>query len=294
MSLLTQILVSGLAVGSLYALLALGLTLIYQVSGVVNFAQSALATLGAYIMWNLFSSAGLPFLLAGALTLLVTFIFGMALQALLLRPLRRAPAAASLVVTLGLLSVIEGAIGQIWGIAPQPFMLTSIAFNSVTLGQAPVGAQDLVTIGVAAAVIALFFAFLRWTRAGATLRAVAQTAQGARLVGIPIDRVILVAWGISAAVVAVAGVFIAARTFEVAGPTMADIYLLSAFAGAVIGGLDSLPGAAVGALLIGVIQELATKYISHEWNNAIVFLIFLAVLLMRPAGLFGAAVQRRV
>lgn len=293
MSILTQIVVSGLAVGSLYALLALGLTLIYQVSGVVNFAQSALATLGAYIMWNLFSTLGMAFWAAGLLTLGATFIFGVALQAALLRPLRRAPAAASLVVTLGLLSVIEGAIGQIWGFDPKQFFLP-IALNFVTLGSAPVSEQDLVTIGVAVAVIAAFFAFLRWTRPGAALRAVAQTPQGACLVGIPIDRVLLVAWGISAAVAAAAGVFIAARTYSGLEPPLAEIYLLSAFAGAVIGGLDSLPGAAVGALLIGVIQALVTKYVSQEWNDAIVFLIFLAVLLVRPAGIFGAAVQRRV
>lgn len=293
MSILTQIMISGLAVGSLYALLALGLTLIYQVSGVVNFAQGALATLGAYIMWSLFSGVGLPAWLAGAATLVVTFALGFLLQAALLQPLRRIPAATALVVTLGLLSLIEGAIGKVWGYDPKLLLLPN-AFSFVSLGEARVGVQDLMTIGVAVGLIALVFAFLRWTRPGATLRAVAQTPQGARLVGIPIDRVVLIAWGISAATAAAAGVFIAARTFSGLEPPLADIYLLSAFAGAVIGGLDSLPGAAVGALLLGVIQALVIRYVSMEWHDAVVFLLLLAVLLARPAGLFGTAVQRRV
>jgi branched-chain amino acid transport system permease protein len=289
---LLRLIVAGLADGGLYALLALGLALIYQVSGVVNFAQGALATVGAYILWSATTNAGLPFWPAVAVTLVVTFLLGMLLQALLLRPLRRASPAASLIVTLGLLSVIEGVIGQVFGFDMQTLTLP-VSFVPIQIGTLFLSRLNLITIGVTVTLIVAFFAFLRWTRAGASLRAVAQSTRGARLVGVRVDRVLLIAWGISAAIAAVAGILIAGQTTTLS-PGMADLYLLSAFAGAVVGGLDSLPGAAVAALCMGVIQNLVAAYISMQWRDAVVFGLLLAVLLVRPAGVFGPVVQRRV
>jgi len=293
--------VRGLATGCIYALLALGLTLIFQVSGVVNFAQGALAAVGAYALWSLLNQGRLPFWPAAIATIVVTFLLGVLFQVVLLRRLQRAPA-ASLIVTLGLLIVLEGGIGVIWGYtSPTPplvFSLPVSAFQQTTIGSVALSDLDLVSIGVTAALIVLFFAFLRYTRAGAAVRAVAQSAQGARLVGIRVGRVRTAAWGLSAVIAAVAGVLIAASSQQ--APTMAEIYLLSAFAGAVIGGLDNLVGAALGALLIGVVQNLVAFYIPTGLSSVgvssstIVFLLLLVVLLVRPAGLFGIAVQRRV
>jgi branched-chain amino acid transport system permease protein len=288
---LLRLIVAGLADGGLYALLALGLALIYQVSGVVNFAQGALATVGAYIVWSVTANAGLPFWPAVVVTLVVTFLLGMLLQAALLRPLRRASPAASLIVTLGLLSVIEGVIGQVFGFDLQMLTLP-VSFVPIQVGTVFLSRLNLITIGVTVALVIAFFAFLRWTRAGASLRAVAQSTRGARLVGVRVDRVLLFAWGISAAIAAVAGILIAGQT--TLSPGMADLYLLSAFAGAVVGGLDTLPGAAVAALCMGVIQNLVAAYISMQWRDAVVFGLLLAVLLIRPAGVFGPVVQRRV
>lgn len=295
--------VRGLATGCIYALLALGLTLIFQVGGVVNFAQGALAAVGAYVLWSLMNQARLPFWPAVAVTIIVIFLLGALFQALLLQRLQRAPAAA-LIVTLGLLILLEnGAIGLIWGYtSPTPplwFNLPVSPFQQTTIGPVALSQLDLATIGVTAALILAFFGFLRYTRAGAGVRAVAQSAQGARLVGIRVDRVRLVAWGIGASIAAVAGILIAANPGQ-QSPTMAEIYMLSAFAGAVIGGLDNLVGAAVGALLIGIVQNLATFYLPKGLSaagfsgSALVFLLLLIVLLLRPAGLFGVAVQRRV
>jgi branched-chain amino acid transport system permease protein len=157
---------------------------------------------------------------------------------------------------------------------------------------------DLASIGATAALILVFFAFLRYTRAGAAMRAVAQSAEGAGLVGIRVWRVRLIAWGISAAIAAVAGVLIATTTQQ--APTMAEVYLLNAFAGAVIGGLDDLVGAALGALLVGIMQDVVALYLPVSLTNVgisstgIVFVLLLIVLLLRPAGLFGRAVQHRV
>jgi branched-chain amino acid transport system permease protein len=293
--------VRGVATGCIYALIALGLTLIYQVSGVVNFAQGALAAAGAYGLWALLAQAGLPFWPAALLTLAAAFALGALLQAAFLRRLQRWPA-ASLIVTLGLLIVLEGGIGLIWGYnGPTPplvFSLPISAFQQVTVGAVTLSQLDLASIGVTAALVLLFFAFLRYTRAGAAVRAVAQSAQGAALVGIRVGRVRLIAWGISAAIAAVAGVLIASTTQQ--SPTMAEIYLLNAFAGAVIGGLDNLVGAAIGALLVGVVQDVVALYIPAGLagmgvsSSGVVFLLLLLVLLLRPAGLFGTAVQGRV
>jgi branched-chain amino acid transport system permease protein len=293
--------ISGLATGCIYALLALGLTLIYQVSGVVNFAQGALAAIGAYGLWSLLSQEGLGFWPAALVTVVAAFVFGALLQIVLLQRLQRSPA-ASLIVTLGLLIVIEGGIGLIWGYSsptpPLVFSLPINAYQQVSVGSVTLTYLDLTAIGVTAALIVLFFAFLRYTRAGATVRAVAQSPQGARLVGIRVGRVRLLAWGISAAIAAVAGVLIATSTEQ--SPTMAEVYLLNAFAGAIIGGLDSLVGAAAGALLVGIVEDVVALYLPTSLTNVgvsstgVVFVILLLVLLLRPAGLFGRPVQSRV
>jgi branched-chain amino acid transport system permease protein len=293
--------VRGLATGCIYAVLALGLTLIYQVSGVVNFAQGALAAAGAYGLWSLLSQEGLGFWPAALLTLAAAFVFGVLLQVVLLQRLQRSPA-ASLIVTLGLLIVIEGCIGLIWGYSsptpPLVFSLPINPFDEISVGAVTLTTLDLASIGVTALLIVLFFIFLRFTHAGATVRAVAQSPQGARLVGIRVWRVRLLAWGISAAIAAVAGVLIATNTEQ--SPTMAEVYLLSAFAGAVIGGLDNLVGAALGALLVGIVQDVVALYIPTGLTNlgisssGVVFVILLLVLLLRPAGLFGRSVQSRV
>jgi branched-chain amino acid transport system permease protein len=293
--------VRGLATGCIYALLALGLTLIYQVSGVVNFAQGALAAVGAYGLWSLLNQAGLSFWPAALVTLAAAFLFGALVQLVILQRLHRSPA-ASLIVTLGLLIVLEGGIGLIWGYSsptpPLVFSLPISPYQQLSVGSVTLTQLDLASIVVTVVLILLFFGFLRYTHAGATVRAVAQSADGARLVGIRVWRVRLMAWGISAAIAAVAGVMIATSTEQ--SPSMAEVYLLSAFAGAVIGGLDNLVGAAVGALLVGVVQDVVALYIPTSLtsvgvsSSGVVFLILLLVLLLRPAGLFGRAVQQRV
>jgi branched-chain amino acid transport system permease protein len=224
---------------------------------------------------------------------------------LILQRLQRATA-ASVIVTLGLLIVIEGLIGWRWGYQSpmvngfaQPLSLP-LPTGTWSIGPAGISYLDVASIVVAVALIVSFFVFLRLTKAGASVLAVAQNPQGARLVGIRVQRVRLLAWGVSAVIAAAAGVLIPTAKFVPMNPTMVEPYLLNAFAGAVMGGLDSLAGAAIGALLIGVIQNLVAFYLPTVWTSwgiskdAVVFLLLLAVLMVRPAGVFGTAVQRRV
>jgi branched-chain amino acid transport system permease protein len=298
-------LVAGLSTGGIYALLALGLTLIYQVSGVVNFAQGAIAAVGAYTLWAFLYQANLPFWPAIALTVVTTFSVGALLQAVVLRRLRRAQA-ASVIVTLGLLIVIEGLLGWRWGYQSpmvhgfaQPLNLP-ISSGSWSIDGVFVSYLDVVCIGSSLVLIVSTFMFLRFSKVGATVLAVAQSPQGARLVGINVDRVRLTAWGVGAVIAGAAGILIPTAKFVPMNPTMVDPFLLNAFAGAVVGGLDSLAGAAIGALAIGVMRNLVAFYLPEQWaswgvsSDATVFLLLLAILMFRPAGLFGAAIQRRV
>lgn len=292
-----QDVVGGLATGSIYALLVLGLTLIYQVSGIVNFAQSALATLGVYLIWTLTVNSGAPWVLAAVIMIVALFAVGVVLQAFLLGRLQQAQATA-VIVTLGLLIVLEGIIGLIWGqTTPQTPLALPFTPSPLIIGSLFLSGLDLTAIGVTVILIVVLAVFLRFTRAGAALRAVAQSSQGARLVGIRVDRVRLIAWGIGAVFAGEAGILIATATFQQQSPSMVDVFLLSAFAGAIIGGLDNLVGAAVGALSIGVIRNLIALYAPTGvavYKDGVVFLLLLVVLFVRPSGIFGTAVQRRV
>jgi branched-chain amino acid transport system permease protein len=301
MSNLVEEIALGVATGCVYALLALGLTLIYQVSGTVNFAQGALAAAGAYELWSLIVQHGFSFWPAAFLTLFTMFVLGGLLQLVLIRRLQQSHAAA-LVVTLGLLFVMEGAIGIIWGYS-SPFVALSASlpvseYNLAVWGPISMSQLQVASIVVTAVAVAALFVFLRFSRPGQSLRAVAQSAQGARLVGIRVSRVRLIAWGISAAIAGIAGVMITTSTQQ--SPSMAEPYLLSAFAGAVIGGLDNLVGAAVGAMAIGIIYNLAAFYIPNNLSTAgidstgVVFALLFLALIIRPTGMFGRVAQSRV
>jgi branched-chain amino acid transport system permease protein len=291
----------GVATGCVYALLALGLTLIYQVSGVVNFAQGALAAAGAYGIWSLIVEHGFGFWPAALITLAGMFALGALLQLALIRRLEASPAAA-LVATLGMLFVIEGILGVKWGFST-PFVPLSASlpisqYNLAVWGPISMSQLQVAGIAVTTAVVFVFFVFLRFTGPGQRVRAVAQSAQGARLVGVRVNRIRLLVWGISAVIATIAGILIATGTQQ--SPTMAEPALLSAFAGAVIGGLDSLVGAAVGAMAIGIVYNLAAFYLPNSFNSAgidstgVVFALLFVALIVRPAGLFGRVVQGRV
>jgi branched-chain amino acid transport system permease protein len=205
------------------------------------------------------------------------------------------------IVTLGLLIVLEGGIGLIFGysspLQPLSVPLPSGFFNA---GSVALSLQQIVLSLIPVVLILGLYLGMRFTLAGAAVRAVAQSAEGARLVGIRVWRVRLLAWGLGALLAAAAGILIAPASTAPIGPSMAEPYLLSAFAGAVIGGLDSLAGAAIGGWLLGVVQNLVAFYTPRQvtdWGigkDAIVFVLLLCVLVVRPAGLFGTPVQRRV
>ncbi|MGH2409401.1 MAG: branched-chain amino acid ABC transporter permease, partial [Chloroflexota bacterium] len=291
---------SGLVTGGIYALLAAGLTLIFQVSGVVNFAQGALAAVGAYICWSLENQHGMALAPALLVTAVGLFLLGCLLQAVILRRLG-GDLASSVIVTLGLLIVLEGGIGIIFGYSPPTTSLSlPLPDGQISLGGWSLSQQELVLAIIPVLLLGGLLLGLRYTRVGTSVRAVSQSARGARLVGIRVDRVRLAAWGVGAILAGAAGILIPSASTTPISPGMVEPYLHSAFTGAVLGGLDNLPGAAVGGWGLGIIQNLVSYYTPTQvtsWGvgkDAVIFALLLAVLMARPTGVFGTAVQRRV
>ncbi|GAA2620089.1 branched-chain amino acid ABC transporter permease [Actinomadura fulvescens] len=287
-----QQLVEGLGAGAIYASLALALVLIYQFTGIVNFAQGELAMFSTFIAWQ-FTHAGLPFWLALILTLAISFGGGMLIERVLIRPVEGAPELTLVIVTLGLFILVNAAAGWIWSFLikdfPNPFPSGAFKAGGVSLGHSTLG-----VLGVVAAVMGLLYLLFRYTKIGLAMRAVAANPGSARLVGIRTSGVLALGWGLAALVGAVSGVLVAPVLFL--EPNMMGGVLVYAFAAATLGGFDSPAGAVLGGLIVGVAETLAGAYvgtIGSDLKIGVPLAIILGVLLVRPQGLFGrAAVER--
>jgi branched-chain amino acid transport system permease protein len=288
-----QQVVSGLASGGIYALLALAIVLIHRATGVINFAQGEMATLSAFLCWTLLDH-GWAFWPAFAATLALSFGGGAAIHAVLIRPLESGPLVGIVILTIGLLIAINGLDTWIWGGAakqfPGPFSTAPIRIAGVAFSR-----QDIGVIVVAfGSVLVLGFLFAR-TKLGLGLRAAAVNPVEARLVGIRVQAMLAAGWGLAAALGAVAGVMAAPSLFL--DPNMMQTVLLYSFAAAVLGGMDSPLGAVVGGLVLGVGLNLVGTYVhwvGGELRLATALAVILCVLLARPAGLFGRTAVTRV
>ena len=292
-----QQVVSGLASGGIYASLALALVLIYRSTRVVNFAQGEMATFTTFIAWSL-THHGLTKWVAFPLTLLIAFLGGVLLQRVVMRPVQNAPVLTVVILTIGLLILLNGLSGWIWGgearsfpsmFSTRPIRIAGVAFSIQDIG------VIAVTLG---AVIVLSF-FFRFTRIGLAMRAAALNPESSPLVGIRVGWMLALGWGLAAALGALSGILIAPSVFL--DPNMMQGVLLYAFAAAVLGGLDSPVGAVVGGLALGVFLNLAGTYGKNvigldlsDLRLAVGLSVILAVLLVKPTGLFGRTVARRV
>ena len=289
-----QQVVSGLASGGIYASLALALVLIYRATQVVNFAQGEMAMFTTFIAWELIVARGWPYWLGFAATLAIAFAGGVAIERIVIRPLENAPVLAVVIATIGLLLALNGAAFWQWGGETRDFP-SAFSTRTVDVGGVAVSIQDVGVIGVCLASVALLFLFFRFTKAGLALRAAAVNPAASRLVGIRVGWMLALGWGLAAALGAVAGMMSAPLLFL--DPNMMRAVLLYAFAAAVLGGLDSPLGAVVGGLALGVLLNLLSTYVDFvgtELRDPVALGIILAVLLVRPAGLFGRAAVRRV
>ena len=294
-----QQIVSGLASGGVYALLALALVIIHRSTGVINFAQGEMATLSTYIAWAFVVSHGWPYWPAFAATLLLSFLGGIGIHRVVIRPVERGSVLRIVIVTIGLLVAIDGFMFWYWGGEPKqlqsPFGTSTYDIHGVI-----VAAQDIGTIAVALGIVVLLWALFQFTKLGLALRAAAVNPEEARLVGVRVTWMLALGWGLAAALGAVAGM-LTAPTVGL-DPNMMAAVLIYAFAAAVLGGIDSPLGAVVGGLLIGVLLNLLTylsQYGAFDWFTEELrlpsaLLVILVVLLVRPQGIFGRPEVKRV
>jgi len=283
-------LLSGLATGGIYASLALALVMIHQATRLVNFAQGELAMFSTYIAWSLIN-AGLPYWGAFLLTIAISFACGMVIERVILRPVERGSVLSMVVVFIGLLVILNSVAGWIFTYTVRPFPSPFPA--EPLFGNHYISSHDLGAIATTLAVLAIVFVFFRFTPLGLAMRAAAQNPASARLVGIRVGRMKALGWGLAAAIGAIAGMMVAPIVFL--DPNMMSGVLLYAFAAALVGGIDNPWGAVFGGFFVGVLENLLGAYvIGNELKLTVALLLILGVLVVKPAGLFGRVIVRRV
>lgn len=292
MELFTSQVLAGLANGAIYASLALALVLIHRSTGIVNFAQGEMAMFSTYLAWQL-TRWGVPIVLAVLATLAVSFVGGALVERLVVRHVEGAPELALVIVTIGLFVLVNAAAGFLWSYVIRP--VPSPFPESLAVPGLEVSSHTAGTLAVTAVVVTLFYVLLQHTKLGLAMRATAASAESSRLVGIPVGSMLALGWGLAAAVGAVSGVLVAPIVFL--EPNMMAGIMVYAFAAATLGGFDSLPGAVLGGLMVGVAETLAATYVDAVGSDlkiVVPLVVIVAVLLVRPRGLLGTRIAERV
>jgi branched-chain amino acid transport system permease protein len=285
-----HLLASGLALGGVYAIMALALVMIYQATQLINFAQGEMAMFSTYVAWKLMDS-GWPYWRAFAATVLVSFIGGVVIERVVVRPFARAPILASVIVSIGLAFIFNSLAGYLYGYSVTSF--DSPFGDRPLFGAGYMSAHEAGAVLVSLCVLAVVYAFFRFTPLGLAMRAAAQNPVSSRLVGIRVGWMLALGWGLAAAIGSIAGMMAAPIVYL--DPNMMFGILLYAFAGAVLGGIDNPFGAAFGGFAVGVMENLVGAYVvGPEVKLSVALAIIVAVLVWRPSGLFGRRLVARV
>ncbi|MGH1505861.1 MAG: branched-chain amino acid ABC transporter permease [Acidimicrobiales bacterium] len=286
-----QLCFAGLSLGSRYALVALGFVVIHRATGVINFAQGSIVALGAYFTYNAHVTWGLPFVVAAILAVAGTAAVGIAVERVLLRRMTGQPVFSVIMVTIGLLFVIDQVITMIWSQNAQN-LGDPWGIDTITAGGLVMATVDLWSILLAVAVVTAFYVFFRWSSTGLAMRAVAIDEEAAQARGISVRRVVATAWAIAGMVAAVAGLTLASGPAALR-PSV-GLIALAAFPAMILGGLDSPLGAVVGGVIIGVTQILTAGYqpshaafLGDDFASVTPYVVMILILMVRPYGLFG-------
>jgi len=279
---LVQILVYGAVISAIYAMLAVGFTLIFGVARILNLAHGSFYALGAYAAYTFTAVAHLPLWLAFVLAVLFVAAFGMAMERVLVRPLRRSSLAV-LLITLAVALMVEQMLLLVFG--SEARNVPSMVNATYHFAGVDISSQRLLALVGAILILASLWLFMQHTRLGSAILAISQDAEAAQYMGIPSDRIYSIVMGLSAGMAAAAGVLVA--PFQTVIPGMGLLPLVKAFAIVVVGGLGSIPGSIVGALLLGYTETIIAFKISIEWSQIVSVAAVLITLILRPAGLFG-------
>ena len=287
-----QLLISGIAQGCIYGLIALGFVLIYKATETVSFAQGELMMLGAFGGLAGMTMLGFPFWLAVLSSILAMAVFGVVLERLVIRPILGQPAFSIVMLTIGIGYVARGLITMIPSIGTETHTLPVPYKDQIwKVGGLVLNVEQMAVIGVTAVLSALLFALFRYSKLGIAMQASSQNQLAAYYMGIPVKRLNGIAWGLAAAVAAVAGLLLAPITFVHANMGFIG---LKAFPAAVVGGFGSLPGAIVGGLIIGIIESLSGFYLPDGFKDTAAYVMVLVMLMVKPNGLFGENLRKKV
>ena len=287
---LIHVVVSGLATGSIYALMALALVIIYNATRTLNFAQGEMLMISTFIGWTAQRALGWPLVASVVVAVIAAALMGWAVERVLIRRAVSATHWDVLIITLGLSLVLRSVAGLVWTHDEFPFP-SFFGTRPVAVGPVRLAPVSLGIIGGSLALMTALAALFRWTRLGRAMRAVAQNQRAARLMGISVERVYATSWVLAAIVGAVAGVLVAPVVFL---SSKMGLIVINGFIAAVLGGFGSMPGAILGGMLLGVLENLAPLYLPTGIRYSVPFLVLIVILLLRPSGLVGRVERRKV
>ena len=287
-------LLSGISLGSIYAIIALGYTMVYGIAKMLNFAHGDVIMVGGYVTFTAMSAAGLPPAAAVLLSMLVCTALGITIERVAYKPLRGANSLAVLITAIGVSYLLQNLALLIFGANPKSFN-SVVPFKAVSLadGKLLISGETITAILACIVIMTALTSFINKTKAGQAMLAVSEDKGAATLMGINVNATIALTFAIGSALAAIAGVLLCSA-YPTLTPTTGAMPGIKAFTAAVFGGIGSIPGAMVGGLVLGIIEQLSKYYISQQVSDAIVFGVLIIILLVKPTGLFGKVIQEKV
>ena len=286
-------LISGISLGSVYAIIALGYTMVYGIAKMLNFAHGDVIMVGGYVCFCALNYLGLPAIVAVVLAMIACAVLGVVIEGLAYKPLRQAGSLAVLITAIGVSYFLQNAAQLIWGATPKNF--SSVVHFNLPAGLMSLGlsSEALITVLACIVIMIALTAFVNHSKMGKAMRACSEDKGAAQLMGINVNRTISVTFAIGSGLAAIAGVLLCSA-YPTLQPTTGSMPGIKAFTAAVFGGIGSIPGAMLGGILLGIIESMAKAYISTNLANSIVFAVLIVVLLVKPTGLLGKPVREKV
>ena len=283
--------IDGISLGSVYAIIALGYTMVYGIAKMLNFAHGDVIMIGSYIIFMMITKLNLPVVVSALIGVVSCTLLGVIIEKLAYKPLRSATSLSVLITAIGVSYFLQNGAQLIWSSSTRIF--PTIIENCVVIGELSIPYLTLLTILICSIIMVSLMLFINKTKTGKALRACSEDKGAASLMGINVDKTISLTFAIGSGLAAIASLLLSA-TYPAVNPTMGSMPGIKAFTAAVFGGIGSLPGAFLGGVLLGIIEILAKAYISTELSDAIVFLVLIIVLLIKPAGLLGTKKREKV